>query len=212
MIVPPFPEVPYPYPPERPEPERREPLMVPIVYESTGRDPIARLYERRRILLSGDLDATTSTRVAAEMMSLDGQSDSPIELLVNSGGGPIEDVFGVLDVMALTRGSVASTCFGRAFGTAAVVLASARGPRRATVNATICLRCPVLDAPRPTGLDVEQQAEQERLMRARLTTHLAAVTDLPSERAGHELSAGPPLDAPAALRLGIIDEIVERAP
>jgi ATP-dependent Clp protease protease subunit len=211
MIVPPFPEVPYPYPPERPEPERREPLMVPIVYESTGRDPVARLYEQRRILVSGDLDAATSTRVAAELMSLDGQSDRPIELLVNSGGGPIENVFGLLDVMALTRGSMASTCFGRALGTAAVVLASARGPRRATVNATIGLRCPPPDAASATGPDVEHQAEQDRLMRARLATHLAAVTDLTSARAGEELSAGASFDATTALRLGIIDEIVEHA-
>lgn len=208
MITPPFPDVPYPYPPERSVPERRDPLMVPIVYEPAGRDPISRLYERRTVLLSGTLDSAVSTRVAAELMSLDGHSARPIELMVNSTGGPIADVFAVLDVMTLLRGRIATTCFGRAFGTAAVVLASGTGPRRATANATVCLRCP--DA-HTSGMTrgVEQRAEQQRRERDRLSEQIRAVTGLPLERVERELTHGALMDVSEALQSGIIDEVAE---
>ncbi len=120
MTKPPsWPETPYPYPPERPMPERRDPVVVPIVYESG--DPLQQLYDRRTVLLGGPLDAATATRIAAQLMSLD--ADRPVELLVNSPGGPVAEVFAVLDVIALMRGPVNTTCIGRACGTAAAVLA-----------------------------------------------------------------------------------------
>ena len=150
------PYIPYPFPPYREPPERKEPLLVPIVYEPAGRDPVRRLYERRTVLLGRGLDSGAATDVAAELMSLDGRSGQSIELLVNSPGGPIEDVFAVLDVIALLRAPVTVTCFGRALGTAAVLLASGTGPRRATPNTTISLRCP----PAPSTVGSAQDAEQ----------------------------------------------------
>ena len=163
MTTPPDrPYIPYPFPPYREPPERKEPLLVPIVYEPAGRDPVRRLYERRTVLLGRGLDSAAATDIAAELMSLDGRSGQPIELLVNSPGGPVDDVFAVLDVIALLRAPVTVTCFGRALGTAAVLLASGTGPRRATTNATISLRCP----PAPTTVGSARDAEQAGRARA----------------------------------------------
>jgi ATP-dependent Clp protease protease subunit len=204
------PHIPYPFPPLREPPERRGPLMVPIVYEPTGRDPVRRLYERRRVLLGGPLDAAAATAVAAELMSLDGHSGRDIELLVNSPGGPVDDVFAVLDVITLSRAPVSVTCFGRAIGTAAIVLACGTGTRRATPNATISLRCREQTSIVGSAREAEQRAEHERQVRGRIRRIVGERTRLPADRIDHELDDGAQLDASGALELGIIDEVVTR--
>jgi ATP-dependent Clp protease protease subunit len=205
------PEVPYPFPPERRPPERTEPALVPLVYESTGRGPIERLYDRRTILLGGPLDAAASTHIAACLMSLDGRSADDVEVLINSPGGPVEEVFAVLDVIALMRGPVTTTCFGQAFGTAAVVLAAGTGRRRATPNAMVSLRCPEVTAIAGSAREIEHLATHARIARQRLSVFVASVTRLPVERIEHELDAGGPLAPPAALDLHLIDGIMDTA-
>ena len=205
------PYIPYPFPPLRPPPERKEPLLVPIVYEPTGRDPVRRLYERRTVLLGVALDPDAATGIAAELMSLDGRSGKEIELLVNSPGGPIDEVFAVLDVIALLRAPVTVTCFGRAHGTAAVVLASGTGKRTATPNASISLRCPPAATTVGSTREAEQAAEHERTLRDRIRRVLRERTRVPDSRLDHELDQGAPLNSATALELGIIDEIVSRS-
>ncbi len=206
------PDVPYPLPlpPLREIPERKGPLMVPIVYEPVGRDPVRRLYERRRVLLGVPLDAAAATDISAELMSLDGGSGEAIELLVNSPGGPLEDVFAVLDVIHLARATVDVTCFGRALGTAAIVLACGTGTRRATPNASISLRCDPVPTTVGSAAEVERQVRRDRDLRERVRSMLVERTGLPAQRVDHELDEGATLDAAAVRELGIIDEIVTR--
>ena len=204
------PDVPYPPPPLREIPERKGPLMVPIVYEPVGRDPVQRLYERRRVLLGVPLDATAATDISAELMSLDGRSGEAIELLINSPGGPLDDVFAVLDVIHLARATVDVTCFGRALGTAAIVLACGTGTRRATPNATISLRCEPTLTTVGSATDAEREVRRDRDLRERARSMLLERTGLPAHRIAHELDDGATFDAAAARELGIIDEIVTR--
>src|SRR4051812_12030647 len=177
----------------REPPERRDPVMVPIVYEPAGRDPMRRLFEARRVLLGAPLDAAAATAVAAELMSLDGRSDRVIELLVNSPGGPVDEVFAVLDVIALARAKVDVTCFGRALGTAAIVLAGGTGVRRATPNATISLRYEQATSTVDSASQAEQRAAHGRRVRERLRDILEAATGMPAARLDHELDDGGPL-------------------
>jgi ATP-dependent Clp protease protease subunit len=184
--------------------------MVPIVYEPVGRDPVRRLYERRRVLLGAPLDATAATDLSAELMSLDGRSGEPIELLVNSPGGPLDDVFAVLDVIHLARATVDVTCFGRALGTAAIVLACGTGTRRATPNASISLRADPVPTATGSADEAERHVRRDRDRRERVRSMLVQRTGLPAQRVDHELDEGATLDAAAALELGIIDEIVTK--
>ena len=60
-------------------------------------------------------------------MALDGRSADPVEVIVNSEGGPLADVLAVVDVLGSMRARVDTTCLGRAKGTAAIVLACGTG-------------------------------------------------------------------------------------
>ena len=145
---------PLPVPSERPVPERRDPVAVPIVYESG--DPLRQLYERRTVVLGGPLDAAMATRIAAELMSLD--NDRPVALLVNSPGGEVAEVFAVLDVIALLLRS----CQHRASGGRA-----ARQPRSwpsgpggagPRPTSTVSLRCAEESSIGGTAVEVARQS------------------------------------------------------
>ena len=81
--------IPYPFPPERPAPKTTPP-PIPVVSVPSG-GAHERLLAQRRVVIQGHLDADEATRVCAELMALDAESVRPIELLVNSPGGPIAD-------------------------------------------------------------------------------------------------------------------------
>ena len=194
---------PLPVPSERPVPERRDPVAVPIVYESG--DPLRQLYERRTVVLGGPLDAAMATRIAAELMSLD--TDRPVALLVNSPGGPVAEVFAVLDVIALMLNPVNTTCIGRAVrhGSRGPGHRDRAAPGRAQPHRVAAVRRGVEH--RGTAVEVARQSEQLRAERARLAVLLAAATGLTVERVVHELDAGTSSTPGEALALHLIDEV-----
>jgi ATP-dependent Clp protease, protease subunit len=203
-------EIPFPLPPERPGPPPRPPIVpppVPIVVEHDGPDPYERLLAQRRVMVRGRLDTSAATRLAAELMALDAESARDIEMLVNSPGGPIPDVLGLLDVMALVRGRVQTTCFGQALGTAAAVVAGGTGRRRATANATLSLRCDEAETATGTASEVATQAAHAAEQRDRLASLLATATGRPGEEIAAELDRGGLLDAADAVAAGVIDEV-----
>jgi ATP-dependent Clp protease protease subunit len=184
--------------------------VVPVVVEHGGPDAYERLLAQRRVVVRGRLDATTTTRLSAELMALDAESARDIEVLVNSPGGPIPDVLPLLDVMALVRARVATTCFGQAFGTAAAVVACGTGRRRATPNATVSLRCDEPEAATGTATQVATQAELAAQLRTRLAGVLEAATGRSADEITAEMDSGPVLDAPGAVAAGLVDEVTPR--
>jgi len=197
--------IPYPLPPERPVPVPTH-SPIPLIHEPIG-GPYERLLAQRRVLIRGRLDTDVATRAAAELMALDADSTRDIELIVNSAGGPIGDVLAVLDVIGLVRARVATTCFGQASGTAAAVVACGTGRRRATPNATLCLRCTEREDALGDADQVEAQAELARSLRSRLCALVAAATRRSVAEIERELREGRPMDADGALAAGVLDEV-----
>jgi ATP-dependent Clp protease, protease subunit len=202
-ISPPFPHR-QPGPPSLPEPA----VVVPTVGEPAP-DVYGRLFDRRRLVLSGPLDHDAATFLCAQLMALDGRSDDEIEVVINSEGGPLADVTAVLDVMGAMRAPVATSCIGMARGTAAVVLACGSGPRRAGQHATISLHFDAVVSLQGTAPDVSREVEQLERLRKRLIDALVVATGQPEERIVHEIDERRFHDAHGAMALGIIDSVVD---
>jgi ATP-dependent Clp protease, protease subunit len=203
------PDVPYPFPPSREPPRRTEPVLVPIVGMPEG-DPHSRLFERRRILLSGPLDRPASDVLCAQLMALDGASAEDVEVIINSPGGPLAELSALLDVVELMRARVATTCVGAARGTAAILLACGTGRRRAGPHATVSLRVEHAEALAGTAADITRQAEELDRLRVLLQQALVAATAQDEATIAAELDHGGIHDAEGARALGVIDEVLER--
>ena len=188
----------WPYPPERPVPKREGPLMVPIVDLPRGQ-------QARRVFVSGPLDTETVVRVSAELMELDGRSADDVELVINSDGGPIADVLGLLDVIGSMRAMVSTVCMGRAAGTAAVLVACGTGRRRAGPHATISLRHRVTEQLEGSSATLRARLDDLEQVRRQVVATLAGATGRPPEELDHELDAGPVLDREQAAEAGLLD-------
>jgi ATP-dependent Clp protease protease subunit len=203
------PEIPYPFLP-REEPLRRtSPVMVPLV-EMPSSDPARSLLERRTIMVSGRLDHQKATGLCAELMALDGRSGDHITLILNSGGGPVDDLTAILDVVDLMRAPVDVTCVGAATGTAAVLLACATGERWAGRHARISLRVDREAAAAGTADEVARRAVERSETLHRIADRLAGVTDQPASELLEELETGASRDADEARAFGLVDGVVER--
>lgn len=206
MIDPPFPEIPHPGAPERPAPEP----IIPAVPTPASEEPRTQLRTQRRLLLTGRIDDATATRICAELMLLDGHDDRPVELLINSAGGPVASVVGIIDVVTLMRAPVATRCLGTACGTAAVLLAHGTGGRSATARAAIGLRIDEHHTFDGRAGDIQRESAHITAVWQRVAEQLAAVSALSAQDASSALRDSGPLTADEALAAGLIDEIVGR--
>ena len=162
--------------------------------------------QTRRVFVSGPLDAQTVVRVAAELMELDGRSAADVELVINSDGGPLGDVLGLLDVIGSMRAKVDTVCMGRATGTAAVLVACGTGRRRAGPYATISLRNRVPEQLEgSSSAALRAQLDDLDHVRRQVVAALARATGRPPEEIEHDLEAGPVLDRERATSAGILD-------
>lgn len=204
-----IPEIPYPFrpdprPPEPPAP--RQPLHVPLAPEPAG-DAYSRLFDRRKLFVRGRLDEPAVTELCAQLMTLDAVSSRRITLVVNSRGGPLTDVFALLDTMVLVRAEIDTTCIGEAFGTGAAVLALGSGTRRAARSATVCLR---LDDEHIVDGDAQTTTRHaERLLEAKRTLAAMLAARMGQDRATVEdwLESDGFLAADEAVAAGLVDAV-----
>jgi hypothetical protein len=89
------------------------------------------LFQRRIILLTGQLDESVANETAALLMSLEAVSDEAVDLYVDSFDGTLEAAFVVIDTLDALRVNVPVHCRGQVGG--AVIGIVAAGDRRSAV-------------------------------------------------------------------------------
>ena len=166
-----------------------------------------KMFERRTVLLTGDLGAE-ATRVAAELMTLDATADAPIELRVDAEGGTIDDAFTVIDVIDLVGVPVHATVIGRALGPVVGVLAVC-DRRVAAPHALLQLREPAASFEGSADA-LAAFAAHRRATLDRFCDRLAQATGRSAAEIGDLVASRRPLDPEAALALGLVDEIASR--
>jgi ATP-dependent Clp protease protease subunit len=169
----------------------------------------AKLFERRTVLLSGELSDTVAGNAAAELMTLDASGDDPVDLRIDAFGGTFETAFTLIDTIDLLGVPVTATCMGRAEGPVVGVLAVAHR-RIAAPHARLRLCLPTV------GFDGRSRemvgwADDQRRQLERFAQRVAAATGLSVERVTAELDAGRYLDAAEARRLRLVDEVYATA-
>jgi ATP-dependent Clp protease protease subunit len=206
-----------PAPPGFPHPgPGRRPVYPPVPQVPIPGEPAAaggfestiyaELLERRIVFVRDRLDHDTATLVTAQLMTLDAENTSPVTLVVNSGGGPVDAVAGVLDTIDLVRCPVGTSCVGRAEGTAAVVVAAGTGRRRCGRGATFRLRLPDLEAAGPADR-LRRDVETATRVQRELVDRLAAITGQSRALVARDVERGRLLTADEAVTYGLVDEV-----
>lgn len=172
-----------------------------------GRDAWAHaaLLERRTVSLTGELDDTTATQVAAELMLLDAAGDGAVSLLIDSAGGSLDAALAVIDVVDLLGVAVHASCTGRAHGPALAVLAVAA---RRVAGPHASLRCiEPLSGAEGTAADLATWAERRAHVHEQICARLATATQRPIEDVRGWWQERRFLTAEEGVGLGLIDEV-----
>ncbi|MFH1371036.1 MAG: ATP-dependent Clp protease proteolytic subunit [Planctomycetota bacterium] len=194
--------------------------LVPIVIEKSGRgerayDIYSRLLKDRIVFVGGPIDDSTANLIIAQMLFLSNEdTKTDIHLYINSPGGSITAGLAIYDTMQFLRCEVATYCIGQAASMAAVLLAGGKsGKRFLLANNRILIHQPLISgeliAP-ATDLDIE--AKEILRLRERIYQILARHTGQTTEKIEKDCDRNLWLDAEEAIKYGLADRIIQKAP
>jgi ATP-dependent Clp protease, protease subunit len=171
-------------------------------------DVASRLFERRIVLVNGDIDAVAASAIAAELMTLDAVGDGHIELRLGSCGGTLDASLALIDVISVLGVSVRTLAMGSVEGGPIGVLV-AGGRRAITPHGRLRLR-------EPDGVvsgharDLERAVAEHAAVRAGFLAHVACRVGRPYAEVEEEWARTSSLEAIDAVALGYVDEVLSR--
>ena len=191
--------------------------LVPYVVEQTNRgersyDIFSRLLNDRIIILSEDVNQTTSSLIVAQMLYLEAQDpDKDIQFYINSPGGSITDGMAIYDTMQYIKCDVSTICIGMAASMGAFLLSSgAKGKRFALPDSEIMIHQPLIGGGGLSGQATDIKIHSDHLIRTRekINEILAANTGKPIEVIRQDTERDNFMYAQAAKEYGLIDEVI----
>ena len=191
-------------------------MLVPTVLEATSRgerayDLYSRLLRERIIFLGSPIDDAVTNLIVSQLLFLAGEeSEKEISLYINSPGGDMVALFGILDTMEFINAPVSTICIGQAASAAAIVLAAGEKGRRFVLpNARVLLHQPHGGAQGQSS-DIEIQVREMVELRNRMVDVLQVATGQDRERLVHDLDRDYILRGEDAVAYGVVDEVLTR--
>jgi ATP-dependent Clp protease protease subunit len=163
------------------------------------------LFDRRVASLAGPLDDAAATRLATQLMTLDAIGDNSVSLRLDSSGGPLSAAFTLVDVIESLGVPVHVLCMGR-IECSAVAVAAACSKRTALPHTQFAFGDPEVSFEAPAS-ESEALARSELDLVGRYHQVLARCTGQPLESIVDWCGRRRRLDAAAAFKAGIIDEV-----
>ena len=188
--------------------------LVPVVVEQTSRgersyDIFSRLLKERIVILSEEVNQTTSSLIVAQMMFLEAEDpDKDIHFYINSPGGSVTDGYAIYDTMHYVKCDVATYCMGMAASMGAFLLAGGtKGKRFALPNAEVMIHQP-LGGAKGQATEIEIAAKQILRTKANINRILSENTGKPIEVIAKDTERDNWMTAQEALDYGLIDKII----
>ncbi len=192
--------------------------LVPMVVEQTARgersyDIYSRLLKERIIFLTGGVDDSVASLIAAQLLFL--EADNPtkdISLYINSPGGIVTSGLAIYDTMQYIRPKVVTLCIGQAASMGSLLLtAGAKGQRYALPNARVMVHQPSGGA-QGQAADIEIQAREIIASRARLNEIYAKHTGQTLAKIEEYMDRDTFMTPEEAKTFGIIDDVIVSRP
>lgn len=176
----------------------------------TSLDVFSRLLMDRIIFVKGRIEPTMADVITAQLLWLDQQSDKPINLYVNSGGGSVIDGLEIIDCMNFINASVSTTCLGMAASMGAVILSCGeKGKRFALPHSRVMIH-QVSSGMQGSYSDLKIELEQTERCKKDIYNMLAKNIGKTYEEIETLCDRNNWFIGQEAVDLGIIDEIITK--
>jgi ATP-dependent Clp protease protease subunit len=174
-------------------------------------DVYPRLMMDRIIFLSGEVNGDKMDTIVAQMLFLDSLNHDPIHLYINSGGGECYSGLELVSVMRYIESPVYTTVLGLAASMGAVIASSGeKGHRKALPYSRFMIHQPSSGVGYSTFRDQQIHLKEMENLKYDLYEVLAQNSNLSVEEIEKLCDRDNWMKAPEAIKLGFLDEVVER--
>ena len=160
------------------------------------------LLNQRRVLLFGAIDDGKAELTIQKLLYLDGKTNAPIDLFLQTPGGLLRGAFAIEQTMRTLRSPVNTYALSECNSGGALLLAAGTGKRRAFEGAVLMIHGLKIDPLAPKSFVELMQNNHEAFWRER--AHLPDGWLPFGEGTNHFFSAE------QALQYGVVDEVVKR--
>jgi len=185
-----------------------------MVIENSGRgerayDIYSLLFRERIIFLGTPIDDQVANAIVAQLLVLSREdSDSDIQMYINSPGGQIYAGLAIYDTMKMIPNKISTVAVGvtASFGTV-LLAAGTKGKRYALPHATIHMHQP-LGGAEGQASDIEIQAREILRLKSRLMGILSDSTGQTQEVIERDTDRNFYMDAQQAVDYGLVDQVL----
>ena len=189
--------------------------IIPTIIEKSNNgektyDIYSRLLKDRIIILSGEINDTTSNIVIAELLYLDSLNHDDISIYINSPGGSVTSGMAIYDTMNFIKSDVSTICIGMAASMAAFLLSSgAKGKRYVLPNSEVMIHQP-LGGAEGQATEIKIAAERILKLKDKLNKLLSKNTNQNIKKVSKDNERDYFLSAEEALDYGLVDKILKK--
>ncbi|MPM28704.1 ATP-dependent Clp protease proteolytic subunit [bioreactor metagenome] len=169
-----------------------------------------KLLKTRSILLSGEINKESAEAVIKQLLVLEGESNEPIKIFINSPGGDVDAGYAIFDMARFVGAPVTMIGMGLVASAAALVLLAVPRERRVALpNSTYLIHQP-MSGMRGVATDIEIHAQHLEKLRLKLDALIAAETGKSVEDVRIDTERDHWLSSDEALAYGLVSRIVSQ--
>lgn len=175
-------------------------------------DVYSRLMMDRVIFLSGEVNGDKMDTIVAQMLFLESLNHDPINLFINSGGGECYSGLELVSVMRYIKSPVYTTVLGLAASMGAVIASNGeKGHRKALPYSRFMVHQPSSGVGYSTFRDQQIHLREMESLKQDLYEVLSQNSGQPVEEIERLCDRDNWMKPQEAIRLGFLDEVVERS-
>jgi ATP-dependent Clp protease protease subunit len=166
---------------------------------------------KREVFLMGEVTEETAHSIIAQLSYLDGVSNEPITLMINSPGGSVIDGLAIYDMMQYINSPVYTLCIGEACSMASLILTGGeKGFRKALPNSTVMVHQISQDDIGGKLTDIKIQTAELHRIEMVCNEIMALHTDHPIKKILRDSKEDFYMSAQQAVTYGLIDAVIAR--
>ncbi|MGY6031247.1 ATP-dependent Clp protease proteolytic subunit [Phytobacter sp. AG2a] len=168
-----------------------------------------KLLDSRSIIISGEINQTLTEKVVTQLLLLQGISDAPIKIYINSQGGHVEAADTIHDIIKFIKPEVHVIGTGWvASAGITIFLAAKKEHRYALPNTRFMIHQP-LGGVRGQASDIEIEAKEIIRMLDRVNRLIADATGQTEEKVKHDTDRNYWMNPQEAIDYGIVSRVVK---